>query len=85
MSDKPVTQGIGNPFVLSGSSPPTTGEAAWLTAVEAAEYLRCTVKTIYNYKCNGQLRGYNLGGQRKGVLRFKKTDLDAFVVGKRGA
>lgn len=74
-----------NPFVLSGSSPPTMAESAWMTVKEAAHYLRCTVKTIYNYKCNGQLRGHNLGGRKKGGLRFKKTDLDAFILGKRGA
>lgn len=85
MTDNSTPNGSNDPFVLSGSSPPSVSEVMWMTAIEAAQYLRCAVKTIYNYKCNGQLRGYNLGGRRKGVLRFKKVDLDAFVLGKRGA
>ena len=85
MKDNPTPNGSNDPFALSGSSPPTVVEVVWMTAKEAAQYLRCAVKTIYNYKCNGQLRGYNLGGRRKGVLRFKKADLDAFVLGKRVA
>ena len=83
--------GSNDPFVLSGSSPPnsnqppSSNQSGWLTAIEAAAYLRCTVKTIYNYKCSGRLNGYNLGGRKKGTLRFKKSDLDIFIYGKRGA
>ncbi len=76
--------GSSDPFVLSGSSPPTPNQSDWLTAIEAAAYLRCTVKTLYNYKCSGCLKGYNLGGRRKGTLRFKKSDLGIFIYGKRG-
>jgi excisionase family DNA binding protein len=57
----------------------------WLTVKEAALYLRCEVKTIYNYKCQGRLKAQNLGARKKGTLLFKKTDLDAFIYGKRGA
>ncbi len=56
-----------------------------LTSQEAAAYLRCSVKTLYNYKCNGKLKGINIGGTSQGPLRFKKSDLDIFLFGKRGA
>ena len=57
----------------------------WMTAAEAACYMRCAIKTLYNYKCSGKLRGYNRGNSRKGELLFRKSDLEAFIVGKRGA
>lgn len=56
-----------------------------LTSQEAAAYLRCSVKTLYNYKCNGKLKGINIGGTSQGALRFRKADLDNFLYGKRGA
>lgn len=56
-----------------------------LTSQEAAAYLRCSVKTLYNYKCNGKIKGINIGGTSQGPLRFKKADLDIFLFGKRGA
>lgn len=80
-----------NPFVLSGSSPPEDSstntskenkESNWMTAEEAAGYLRCSVKTLYNYKCNGKLIGHNRGGSSKGQLLFEKSELDLFITGK---
>lgn len=82
------------PFTLSGTSPPqesstnTSKENAqsnWMTALEAASYLRCSVKTLYNYKCNGKLIGHNRGGSQKGQLLFEKSELDSFITGKGGA
>ena len=80
-----------NPHILGGSSPPidcpitqcqvTTSE--WMTAAEAACYLRCSVKTLYNYKCDGKLMGENRGGTKKGQLLFRKIVLDNFIAGKR--
>jgi excisionase family DNA binding protein len=92
-----------SPFVLSGSSPPSSDServsqnhqdtigrqkvvqpsGEWLTAEEAACYLRCAVKTLYNSKSKGDIKAYNCGGKKKGKLLFKKSDLDAFITGKR--
>lgn len=55
----------------------------WLTTKEAANYLRCAVKTLYNYKCQGKIKAYCFGGRTKGSLRFKKNDLDSFITGKK--
>lgn len=82
-----------NPHILGGSSPPqerptitsqVTMIAEWLTAEEAANYLRCSVKTLYNYKCNGKIKAENRGGTKKGQLLFRKSVLDNFISGKRG-
>ncbi len=71
-----------SPFITSGTSPPQNcstnishgiNQSNWMTATEAAGYLRCTVKTLYNYKCNGKLIGHNRGGTQKGQLLFDKT------------
>lgn len=93
MNKKSVTEGANNPFALGGTSPPqdchikTTQETIcqeWLTATEAACYLRCSVKTLYNYKCVGKIKGENRGGTKKGQLLFRKNLLDNFIFGKRG-
>ena len=56
-----------------------------LTADEAATYLRCKVKTLYNYKCNGRIKGINRGACKRGGLLFRKRDLDAFLYGRAGS
>lgn len=82
-----------NPHILGGSSPPeecpritsqVTVNSEWLTSKEAACYLRCSLKTLYNYKCAGKLKCENRGGTKNGQLLFKKSILDNFVSGKRG-
>ncbi len=59
-----------------------TAQSIWMTAEEAAGYLRISLKTLYNYKCKGKLVGHNRGGLRSGGLLFKKVDLDDFISGK---
>jgi hypothetical protein len=55
-----------------------------LNAKEAALYLKCSVKTLYNYKCKGLLKcASNFGQRRGGELRFRKQDLDTFMFGKK--
>lgn len=59
-----------------------TVSSIWMTAEEAASYLRISLKTLYNYKCKGKIVGHNRGGLRSGGLLFKKIDLDNFISGK---
>ena len=49
----------------------------WFTPAEAAEYLRVTRQTIYNYMENESLPYYELksGGGR----RIRRSDLDALL------
>src|SRR5215831_2283121 len=48
----------------------------WLTATEAAEYLKVKPRTVLMWARLGQLRGYTLCGTRRHVWRFKQVDLD---------
>ncbi|MGE4131601.1 MAG: helix-turn-helix domain-containing protein [Bdellovibrionales bacterium] len=53
-----------------------------LTAEEASQFLKISIQTLYNLKHKGLLRGYNMGGKKKGKLFFLESDLLAFVMGK---
>ena len=55
-----------------------------MNSAEAAGFLKCSIKTLYNYKCEGKIKSYSVGGRSGGSLRFKKSDLEAFLFGKRG-
>jgi excisionase family DNA binding protein len=50
----------------------------WLTAVEAADYLRLpSVAALYQRVARGQIKAFRLGRQ----MRFRRRDLDALMVG----
>ncbi len=53
----------------------------WLTAEEAAAYLRKKVKTLYNLRSQGKLTGTRSGGA--GSLLFTVEELDTYILGKR--
>lgn len=53
----------------------------WFTAKEAAAYLCITVKTLYNWKCLGKIRGRNFFNTNRGAIRFKKEELDLVLTG----
>lgn len=49
----------------------------WLTASEAAEYLRLpSVKALYQRAARGQIKKYLLGAR---LVRFRRRDLDALM------
>ena len=50
-----------------------------LTAAEVAEYLGLATKTMYNMRLRGEgPRAFKLG-KDKGVLRYRKQDVDAWL------
>lgn len=49
----------------------------WLTAEEAADYTRLSLRALYQCRQRGQLRGYTVGAGR--TLRFRRGDLDALM------
>ncbi|AUM16488.1 MULTISPECIES: helix-turn-helix domain-containing protein [Rhodococcus] len=49
----------------------------WMTVDEAAEYLRCSVKTIRRALDDKRLIGYQ--STRKGTWRIHRDDVDEFV------
>ncbi len=53
----------------------------WLTAKEAAEYLKVKDRTILTWARQGRLKGYPLSGTKRHIWRFLKSDLDAAILG----
>ena len=49
----------------------------WMTAREAACYLRVKKRTLLLWTRQGRVRGYSLSGTHRHVWRFRKIDLDA--------
>jgi len=50
---------------------------AWLTAEEAANYLRVKSRTLLLWARQGKVKGYTLSGSSRHVWRFRQADLDA--------
>lgn len=52
-------------------------DTLWMTAQEAAAYLRVSPRTILLWTRQGKVKGYALSGIRRTVWRFRQDDLDA--------
>jgi excisionase family DNA binding protein len=57
---------------------PTTAE--WLTAAEAAQYLRVKVRTLLLWVRQGKVKAFALSGTQRRVWRFRQIDLDAALL-----
>jgi excisionase family DNA binding protein len=53
----------------------------WLTADEAAHYLKVKARTLLCWVRQGKIKGYALSGSRRRVWRFRQEDLDACLLG----
>ncbi len=53
----------------------------WLTASEAASYLRVDSRTLLRWAREGKVRGFKLSGTSRHVWRFRYADLDATMTG----
>ena len=53
----------------------------WLTATEAAAYLKVEVRTLLKWTRKGQLKGYSLSGIKRRVWRYLRADLDNALIG----
>lgn len=49
----------------------------WLTANEAAAYLRIAPRTILAWAREGKVKGHILSGTQRQTWRFRQEDLDA--------
>jgi len=50
---------------------------AWLTKIEAAQYLKVCTSTIDNLESKGMLKGHRLYlNGNKPIVRFRQEDLD---------
>lgn len=55
-------------------------QSEWLTASEAAVYLKVRTRTVLLWVRQGKLRGYALSGAQRHVWRFRAVDLDRMMV-----
>ena len=56
---------------------PTTD---WLTAAEAAEYLRVKARTLLLWARQGKVKAFALSGISRKMWRFRRADLDAALL-----
>ena len=61
-------------------SRPTILPSEWLTASEAAAYLRVKVRTLLLWARQGKVKAYALSGTERRVWRFRRADLDAALM-----
>jgi excisionase family DNA binding protein len=47
-------------------------DTEWMTPKEAAEYLRCSIRTVWRMVSDGRLEKYKLGEQ---LVRFRSDDV----------
>jgi excisionase family DNA binding protein len=52
----------------------------WLTANEAAQYLKVRVRTLLLWVRHGKVKGFALSGVKRRVWRFRRQDLDAALL-----
>ena len=55
-------------------------ESDWLTATEAAQYLRIKPRSLLLWVRQGKLQAYALSGTKRRIWRFRKEDLDAALL-----
>jgi excisionase family DNA binding protein len=55
-------------------------QSAWLTAAEAAGYLKVKVRTLLLWVRQGKVKAFALSGTMHRVWRFRQQDLDAALV-----
>jgi excisionase family DNA binding protein len=57
--------------------------STWLTAREAAQYLKLRVRTVLLWARQGKVKAYALTGTQRRVWRFLQVDLDAAVMHRK--
>jgi len=55
-------------------------QSEWLTAEEAAKYLKVKRRTLLLWVRQGKVKAFALSGTRRRVLRFRKQDLDSVLL-----
>ncbi len=55
-------------------------QSDWLTAAEAATYLKVKPRSLLLWVRQGKVRAYVLSGTKRRIWRFRKEDLDSFLL-----
>jgi len=58
----------------------TVPSSDWLTAAEAATYLRVKSRTLLLWVRQGKVKAFALSGTKRHVWRFRQADLDAVLL-----
>jgi excisionase family DNA binding protein len=58
-------------------------QTEWLTAAEAANYLKTEPRSLLRWVRNGQVPAYSLSGSKRHVWRFRREDLDGALLANR--
>jgi len=58
----------------------STLETAWLTATEAAQYLKVKPRTILKWAKQGIIPAHALSGSKRITWRFLKSELDGAIL-----
>jgi excisionase family DNA binding protein len=58
----------------------TTLQSDWLTAAEAAAYLKVKTRSLLLWVRQGKMRAYALSGTARRIWRFRKDDLDSHLL-----
>ena len=55
-------------------------DTEWLTATEAAQYLKVKPRTLLQWARDSKIPAHKLSGVQRCVWRFLKTELDAMLM-----
>jgi len=72
---------VANPakFQVSGSQG-SSSAIGWLTAAEAAAYLKVKARSLLRWVRAGKIKAYALTGTKRRVWRFRREDLDTALL-----
>lgn len=62
-------------------SPTQLAVSEWLTASEAAQYLKVKPRTLLLWARQGKVKGYAVSGTQRRFWRFRREDLDTMMMG----
>jgi excisionase family DNA binding protein len=60
-------------------------QSEWLTAREAAQYLRVAHRTVLEWAKTGRIPAHRLSGTLRVTYRFRAAELDAMLCGPSAA
>ena len=60
----------------------TNTQMEWLTAEEAAQYLRVKTRTLLFWVRQGKVKAFALSGTKRRIWRFRREDLDCALLSR---
>jgi len=60
----------------------TKTQTEWLTAEEAAQYLKVKIRSLLLWVRQGKVNAFALSGTKRRVWRFRREDLDSALLSR---